>query len=90
MTPEADFVSHWQDRLCGLALRGLVLDNDERTKGPHTAGAAALTLPDRVEKLLRAMFQDAQRLIDKPLPSNNGPPTTIVGAGVAPTSQRTK
>lgn len=62
---QTEWLDHWQDRLVGMALTGLVLDNDERTKGPGTAGQAAMKLPEKVRTLLTQMYGTAQP--DKPL-----------------------
>lgn len=65
---ETEWVQHWQDRLVGLALSGLVLDTDERPKGPATAGLHALTIPAKVQKLLAQMY----RSMKPPAPVQNG------------------
>ena len=69
MTIEDQFVDHWRDRIIGMALRGMVLDGDERTKGPLSAGAAALALPEKSDKMLRQMFQHTVKLLGQPKPA---------------------
>mgnify|MGYP003394244065 CR=1 FL=1 len=81
-TPREEFVAHWLHRLAGMALTGLILDQDERVKGPFGAGARALEIPEKVEKLLIHMFDDAARRLDKPIPVNPTPPSTNGDKGV--------
>ena len=69
MTKE-QFVEHWRDRIAGMALRGLVLDNDRPVAGAHSAGHYALMIPAKVDALLERMFLDATN----PTPITNGQP----------------
>lgn len=57
---QTEFIAHWQDRLIGLGLRGLVHDTDERTRGAGGAGLRALELVDAIPKLLASMYGTAQ------------------------------
>ena len=69
MTKE-QFVEHWRDRIAGMALRGLVLDNDRPMCGAMSAGHYALMIPAKVDALLERMFLDATN----PTPASNGQP----------------
>ena len=73
-----EWKQHWQDRLAGIALRGLVFDADERPKGIYTAGQYALSLPEKVEKLLDQMWLTAQPAAVKPVATPNGAVTQPV------------
>jgi len=55
MTRE-EFIEMWRDRVAGIALRGVVLDSDERPVGPRMAGNYAMKIPEKTEKLLGLMF----------------------------------
>lgn len=64
-----EFIELWQDRLAGMALRGLVLDTDER-KGPIVSGRMAMELPEKIAKLAGMMFDSLKPKEEpKPLPS---------------------
>lgn len=66
---------------------GLLLD---AVTARRSGGEQALWLDFAAKAIKERLGRAYDDLLPKPLPSNNGPPTTIVGAGVAPTSQRTK
>jgi hypothetical protein len=68
---EDEFVERWYDRLLGMALRGLVADDDEVPKGPAARGAFARKLPEKVEQLLRQQYRD---LMKDTKPLANGQP----------------
>lgn len=78
MTRE-EYARYWTERLLGMALMGLVLDSDERIKGPLTAGARALELPGKIQRLVNDLWTTAQ----PQLPTSNG---AANGAGRPPAS----
>ncbi len=55
MRSREDFLNHYLDRLVGIALRGLIADQDARP-GPIAAGRYALTLPEKLCTLLNEMY----------------------------------
>ncbi len=70
-----EFVEKWQERLLWLGQRGLALDTDERCKGPFGAGRYALALPEKIQKLVIEVLNDAQTVEPRPL---NGAATHTV------------
>jgi hypothetical protein len=70
-----EWIDHWQDRLIGIALRGLVHDTDDRVKGPMDAGGRARRLVADIPILLEKMWGTAQCSLPTNLsstPSENG------------------
>lgn len=72
-----EWIERWEDRLVGMALSGLVLDTDERVRGPNAAGGRAMQLPEKVRTLLAQMFESAQP--DLPLATPKPPATATAG-----------
>jgi len=75
---KVQFIEKYQERLLWLAMRGLVLDTDDRPKGPLGAGTYALTIPDKVKTLLSDMYDTVtekasdDRSTRNPVPSPSG------------------
>jgi hypothetical protein len=55
-----EWIDHWQDRLIGIALRGIVHDTDDRVKGPMDAGSRARRLVVDIPILLEKMWGTSQ------------------------------
>lgn len=96
---QQDWMAHWIDRVAGMALRGLVLDQDERARGPGSAGGYAMAIPEKVEKLLEQMWLTAQPVVPvgpdqngkppaKPQPTPPGTPPGGKPAGTPPAQPR--
>ena len=72
------FIERFQERLLWLAIRGLILDTDERATGPLKAGAYALQAPTKIQTLLSDMYDTLtektsdERSSRSPVPSLNG------------------
>jgi len=53
---KVQFIERFQERLLWLAIRGLILDTDERATGPLKAGSYALQAPTKIQTLLSDMY----------------------------------
>lgn len=66
MKTREQFIQHWQDRLLGIALTGLIYDSDQRPSGPTSAAHYARKQIEKIASLLDEMYvwleADAQPL----------------------------
>ena len=75
---KVQFIERFQERLLWLAIRGLILDTDERATGPLKAGAYALQAPTKIQTLLNEMYDTVtekasdDRSTRNPVPSPSG------------------
>lgn len=76
---KVQFIEKYQERLLWLAMRGLVLDTDDRPKGPLGAGTYALTIPDKVKTLLSDMYDTVTEKASDDRSSNSTVPSQQAG-----------